>query len=65
MPGNKTLGLLLMVIGVIGNNYVYFHDLVKGDGIIVLGLYSWIGIIASLLLIGVGLLIAIRAKRVG
>ncbi len=63
MPGNKFLGLLLIVIGVVANNYVYLHDLAKGEGIIFLGIYSWIGILVSLLVVAAGLLIAVRAKR--
>ena len=62
MPGNKFLGLLLIVIGVIGNNYVYLHDLAKGEDVIFVGIYSTIGIIVSLLVIAAGLLIAVRAK---
>lgn len=65
MPGNKFLGLLLIVIGVIANNYVYLHDLVSGKDIIFLGIYSYIAIIVSLVVIAVGLLVAVRAKHGG
>lgn len=63
MLGNKTLGLLLMVIGVVANNYIYLHDLARGEDTIFIGIYSWIGIVVSLVVIAVGLLVAMRANR--
>ena len=56
----KRLGWALVIIGVIANNYVYLHDLVfdKHDGEIMLGGLAIIAIIATLVVIAVGLFMA-------
>jgi hypothetical protein len=67
MLKDKRLGLVLIVIGVLANNYVYLHDLIldKHEGLIDLGLKSWIGIVVTLIIIagGVGILLYSQASR--
>ncbi len=56
-------GVALIVVGVVANNYIYFHDLVfdKHQGAILLGWRSYIGIIVSLAVIAVGAVMVVRA----
>ncbi len=56
-------GVALIVVGVVANNYIYFHDLVldKHQGAILLGWPSYIGIIVSLAVIAVGAVMVVRA----
>lgn len=63
MTRQVQLGVALIVGGALANNYVYFHDLVfdKHQGAIMLGWWSYIGIIACLAVIVVGAVMVVRA----
>ena len=63
MNRQTLLGVALIVVGVVANNYVYFHDLVfdKHQGAILLGWWSFIGIILCLAVIAVGAVMVVRA----
>ena len=53
---SKTLGIVLIVIGVVLNNIVYLQDLWFGQGVISLdGPRAIIGIVVSIIIILVGL----------
>ncbi len=56
-------GVALIVVGVVANNYIYFHDLVfdKHQGAILLGWWSFTGIIICLAVIAVGAVMVVRA----
>ena len=64
---DKRLGLVLIIIGVLANNYVYLHDLIldKHEGAIYLGPTGWTGIVVTLIIIagGVGILLRSQASR--
>ena len=70
MQGKFGLGLILLVLGVLANNYVYFHDLflskhqaeIAGvtQNVIWLGPYGYFGIVVTLVVIGVGVVLLIR-----
>ena len=64
MLANRTLGLVLVIIGVLANNYVYLHDLVldKHEGLIDLGLKSAVGIGVTLLVVAFGTFILVRSQ---
>ncbi len=55
-------GVALIVVGVVANNYIYFHDLVfdKHQGAILLGWWSYTGIIVCLAVILVGAVMVVR-----
>ncbi len=61
---DKRLGLALIIIGVLANNYVYLHDLIldKHEGAILLGPTGWIGIVVTLIVIAGGLVILLRSQ---
>ncbi len=61
---SKELGLALIIIGVLANNYVYLHDLVldKHDGAILLGWPSWVGIVVTGIVIAIGMVILLRSQ---
>lgn len=53
---SKTLGIVLIVIGVVLNNIVYLQDLWFGQGVISLdGPRAIIGLVVSIIIIIVGL----------
>ena len=64
---NRNLGAVLIVVGVLANNYVYLHDLIFGKyaasepGTIVLGWLAALLILASLAVTAVGLAIVMRS----
>ncbi len=62
MLKDKRLGLALIIIGVLANNYVYLHDLVVGMDAIVLGPRGVIGIIVTLVVIAGGVVILLRSQ---
>ncbi len=62
MLKDKRLGLALIIIGVLANNYVYLHDLVVGMDAIVLGPRGVIGIIVTLAVIAIGMVILLRSQ---
>ncbi len=62
MLEDKRLGLALIIIGVLANNYVYLHDLVVGMDAIVLGPRGVIGIIVTLAVIAIGMVILLRSQ---
>ena len=65
MLKNRTVGLVLIIIGILANNYVYLHDLVVGrpQDQILLGFYSAIGIVVALLVVALGLVILMRSTE--
>ena len=67
MLKDKRLGLALIIVGVLANNYVYLHDLIldRHEGAIVLGPIGWIGIVVTLIIIagGVGIFLRSQASR--
>ena len=64
MLEDKRLGLALIIIGVLANNYVYLHDLIldKHEGTILLGQRGWIGIVVTLIVIAGGVVILLRSQ---
>ena len=62
MLKDKRLGLALIIIGVLANNYVYLHDLVVGLDAILLGPRGVIGIIVALVVITIGMVILLRSQ---
>ncbi len=64
MLKDKRLGLVLIIVGVLANNYVYLHDLIldKHEGAILLGWISGIGVIVTLVVIAIGMIILLRAQ---
>ncbi len=64
MERNKTYGWVLVVFGVLANNYVYLHDIVTNghNGAIVLGWKAAAGIFVTLGVIAIGLILAWRAE---
>ncbi len=67
MLKDERLGLALIIIGVLANNYVYLHDLIldKHEGLINLGPNGWIGVVVTLIIIagGVGILLRSQTSR--
>ena len=66
MPERRTLGVALIIMGVLANNYVYLHDLILGtypyyENAIVLGRIAVVLIIATLVVTAVGLWIVMRS----
>ncbi len=64
MLEDKRLGLALIIVGVLANNYVYLHDLIldKHEGAILLGPDAWIGIVVTLIVIAIGMAILLRSQ---
>ncbi len=62
MLKDKRLGLALIIIGILANNYVYLHDLVVGMDAILLGPIGVIGIIVTLAVIAIGMVILLRSQ---
>ncbi len=62
MLKDKRLGLALIIIGVLANNYVYLHDLVVGMDEILIGPRGVIGIIVTLVVIAAGMVILLRSQ---
>ena len=64
MFANKTSGLVLVIIGVLANNYVYLHDLILGKhgGTIQLGWLSAVGIGVTLVVVALGIFILMRSQ---
>ena len=62
MLKDKRLGLALIIIGVLANNYVYLHDLVVGMDAILLGPRGVIGVIVTLVVIAIGMVILLRSQ---
>lgn len=66
MLKNQALALLLVIGGLLANNYVYLHDLVMGrfpDGAIHLGKASFIGIGVTLAIVAAGLVLLLAGTR--
>ena len=64
---NRNLGVALIIIGVLANNYVYLHDLILGkyeelEGAIVLGWVAAALIVATLVVTACGLMILLRSQ---
>lgn len=67
MLQNRRLGAALVILGVLANNYVYWHDVILGkyenfEGAIVLGWLATVLILATLAIIALGLGILWRAS---
>ncbi len=67
MLKDKRLGLALIIVGVLANNYVYLHDLIldKHEGAILLGPRGWIGMVVTLIVIAGGVVILLRSPASG
>ena len=63
MLKNQALGLILIAVGVIANNYVYWHDIIVGkhQGLAYLGTASIVAVILSIVVIFIGVLLVVRA----
>ncbi len=61
MLKDKRLGLALIIVGILANNYVYLHDLVVGMDAILLGPRGVTGIIVTLVVIAIGMVILLRS----
>ena len=66
MFGNRQSGIALIILGVLGNNYIFVHDLLfekaGQEGFIVVGWLSAILILASWAVIAVGLKIVVSSQ---
>ncbi len=64
MPANKRWGLVLVIFGVLANNYVYVHDIIvdSHDGLIYLGWLAWVGIAVALAVVAVGIVLLVRPQ---
>ena len=64
MLKDKRMGLALIIVGVLANNYVYLHDLIrdKHEGAILLGWIGGVGVIVTLVVIAIGVVILQRAQ---
>ncbi len=62
MLKDKRLGLALIIVGILANNYVYLHDLVVGMDAILLGPRGVIGVIVTLVVIAIGMVILLRSQ---
>jgi len=70
MKGKNGLGLILIILGVLGNNYIYLHDLVLSKheavieeemkNVVSLGLKSYSAIVFTLIVIVIGVVFLIR-----
>ncbi len=67
MLKDKRLGLALIIVGVLANNYVYLHDLIlnKYEGAIYLHSRGWIGIVVTLIVVVSGVVILLRSQSSG
>ncbi len=67
MLKDKRLGLVLIIVGVLANNYVDLHDLIldKQEGAILLGPRGWIGIVVTLIVIAGGVVVLLRSQASG
>ncbi len=67
MLKDKRLGLALIIVGVLANNYVYLHDLIldKHAGALLLGPRGWIGIGVTLIVIAGGGVVLLRSQASG
>jgi uncharacterized membrane protein YcjF (UPF0283 family) len=60
---SRSLGLLLIVLGVVANNVVYLQDLWLGQGHISLdGWRSYAGVLVSLVIIVAGIVLLARSR---
>jgi len=62
MPQLQKWGVVLVIIGVLANNYVYLHDLIVGYGAIQLGPKSIPALIGTVVVIIVGLYLLIKNR---
>ena len=63
MQSRRSLGVALIVLGVLANNYAYLHDVILDSayGAIILGWKSVAAIVVAVALIAVGVIVAARA----
>ncbi len=62
MGKNRGLALIIIVVGVLANNFVYVQDLWFGQSVISLDSWkAYVAIIISLAIIAVGLVLVARA----
>jgi hypothetical protein len=62
MPSLQKWGIVLVIIGVLANNYVYLHDLIFGQGVTQLGPKSIPALIVTVVVIIVGLYLLIKDR---
>ena len=70
MLKDKRLGLALIIIGVLANNYVYLNDLILSQhvdqpGWIYLGPLGMIGAVVAVVVIAIGVIILWRSQARG
>ena len=75
MQGKSGFGLILLVLGVLANNYIYLHDLVLSkheamiegatQNVIWLGLLSYSAIVVTLIVIMIGVVFLVRESGLG
>lgn len=62
MGKNRGIALIVIILGVLANNFVYLQDLWFGQTVISLDSWkAYFGIIGSLAIIAVGLVLIVRA----
>ena len=61
MGKNRGLALIIIILGVLANNFIYLQDLWFGQAVISLDSWrAYLGIIVSLAIIAVGLFLVFR-----
>lgn len=65
MAKNRSLGLVLIILGVLVNNYAYVTDIVGNshEGLIYMGFKGIIAALLGLLSIALGVVLLMRAPR--
>ncbi len=64
MGKNRWIALIVIIVGVLANNFIYLQDLWFGQPVISLDSWrAYLGIILSLVIIVVGLFMVNRADR--
>ena len=62
MGKNRGLALIIIILGVLANNFIYLQDLWFGQTVISLDSWkAYLGIIVSLAIIAVGMVLVIRS----
>jgi hypothetical protein len=62
MRNSARWGLVLILVGVMVNNYSYLKDIIVGDqgGMIYLGWHAVAGVVVSLMVIAIGVWLTVR-----
>ncbi|MBT3369579.1 MAG: hypothetical protein HOA08_17995 [Rhodospirillaceae bacterium] len=62
---NPKTGLLLALVGILVGHYVYLHDLLSGDTLIMMGPASWTVAVVALVVALAGLWLLVRGNNDG